>query len=317
MFHTHSSRRRGFTLVELLVVIGIISLLISILLPTLSQAQQSARSVKGLSNHRQLGTATMMYVNDNNSTLPYAGIHFSDGSVYDGYTVGNARVAWDDLLLQGSYTGDTFREDINNDVVPHWTVRSIHEIFTDPNDETVHQFAWYEALRQQGTANRRSYSMNINWDGQPDWPRGIPRGPGAIAFGWGTGSNPNPFFEAVKISTLDSSSSLILYADNPSDVQISGHETGAGVFNPVYQGWIRNTTQVYAAIEPYHKGKWNYTFVDGHAETLAPNDTLDEPQTTDTFIENWGAASVTVANGMWLSNQDFAPAVPSTVSSDN
>jgi prepilin-type N-terminal cleavage/methylation domain-containing protein/prepilin-type processing-associated H-X9-DG protein len=56
--------RRGFTLIELLVVIAIIAILAAILFPVFAQAREKARQVSCLSNCRQLGTATMMYVQD-------------------------------------------------------------------------------------------------------------------------------------------------------------------------------------------------------------------------------------------------------------
>lgn len=86
------SRKSAFTFVELLVVIGIISVLIAILLPALNKARAAANTVACASNMRQIVTAMFMYANNNHGYLPPADLRLPGSP-------GNPQVlTWDDLL---------------------------------------------------------------------------------------------------------------------------------------------------------------------------------------------------------------------------
>jgi prepilin-type N-terminal cleavage/methylation domain-containing protein len=81
--------KRGFTLVELLVVIGVIAVLIAMLLPALNKARQAAAVTQCLSNLRQVGATLQLYANDNKDyallgyrNLVYTGYYFFDGTRY-------------------------------------------------------------------------------------------------------------------------------------------------------------------------------------------------------------------------------------------
>lgn len=103
--------KSGFTLVELLVVIGIIALLISILLPALNKAREAANTIKCSSNLRSIGQGIANYLANYNSAFPasnfYVGLTISGGpyGVQTPATPTSGYVHWSSYLY-GSRTLD-------------------------------------------------------------------------------------------------------------------------------------------------------------------------------------------------------------------
>ena len=238
-------RRPGFTLVELLVVIGIIAVLISILLPALNRARESARTVACASNLRQIGQAIYGYVNENNGTLPVGSLALN--------TIGGNAV-WDTLISK--YLG---RE--SNDI---YINRNPSPVLKCPLDELQRLAAYPTAIR--------SYSMVQAATGT--WPQRVANGVASESFYPKGHPQYNQNFRAFKITEVSRSARTLMIVENfgkttPTQANTAGHATGALCQTP--------TQQLGDFKEPVHKRRWNYLMVDGHVETLMPIETVDSP----------------------------------------
>jgi prepilin-type N-terminal cleavage/methylation domain-containing protein/prepilin-type processing-associated H-X9-DG protein len=83
------ARKRGFTLVEMLIALTIIVLLVATLLPVIGRAREAGRRTSCLSNLRQLGTAFSQYANDAGRRYPRAGVYTAFAGHNAGWAPGN------------------------------------------------------------------------------------------------------------------------------------------------------------------------------------------------------------------------------------
>lgn len=93
------TRRTGFTLVELLVVIGIIMTLAGILFPVFAQAREKTRQTSCLSNTRQIGTAIHLYLQDYDETFPFSDDFGSPQYRVQGSPIQTGHLYWGDLIF--------------------------------------------------------------------------------------------------------------------------------------------------------------------------------------------------------------------------
>src|SRR5881275_859293 len=104
-------QKRGFTLIELLVVIAIIAILAAILFPVFAQAREKARQATCMSNSKQWGLGSMMYIQDYDETFPKA-YNLVDGKAAAWYTLLQPYVKNTQLVNCPSHTNDASRSPV-------------------------------------------------------------------------------------------------------------------------------------------------------------------------------------------------------------
>ena len=189
---TRPVRRKGFTLVELLVVIGIIALLIAILMPALSKARDQANSVKCMSNMRQIGQAYLMHAAERRNYVPTAGlIHNPFNATPEGlqdtarnkylyYSDGGVVRPLDITAALATFMGQKFVATNKAQLKTEMESGPVREVFscpTQPEENMVEGVMLADNQGYEGPRFKSSYIFNeeplgFNDQGAPAYVRG-------------------------------------------------------------------------------------------------------------------------------------------------
>ena len=266
------SVRPAFTLVELLVVIGIIALLISILLPSLNSARRSANTVKCLSNQRQFGQAVTFFTQEHKGWMPKAWYNDYPEPAF----VGNRNADWG------------FRNPLWGwDSVMYKYTDGASDIFRCPSDATDYtRGAWND--------NGNYPDASVTPPNPGPTPQELKTDNLAASYRWNT-SNLEVDWRSYKLTELVSAPQQIVLCDmlakqpgNSTDAALHGMKSwdtdpnGAEAFGPLKTA-ARDQTR---NCDPYrHTGegkayrtnadgsqtpifKINAVFADGHGEAI-------------------------------------------------
>ncbi len=224
-------RLYGFTLVELLVVIGIIGLLISVLLPALNKARQQANVIDCQSRLRQMGQALTIYVTENNGYLPYGDVRSDkDGKI-------GVPLTWENGVVPNAsdeepswYWTFTLSQEIQAHIFgPDGLVHNLSPIFRDVDTIEGNDFRYVNDYTCNPIIFRNNYDYSYLQDGTLIPPQNVKQRklsnikPSGVFLFWDAPQcadwNNNAYEQATEIDGNELTFDSYLYRDSPTAIE--------------------------------------------------------------------------------------------------
>jgi prepilin-type N-terminal cleavage/methylation domain-containing protein/prepilin-type processing-associated H-X9-DG protein len=228
-----AKRRRGFTLIELIIVIAIIAILSSILLPALSKAKARAQGITCLNNTKQLTMAWMIYADDHNGVLAY-NLGWSTTNLSMNLNWVNNVLDWNVVNSDNTNIAKVVETGLGP-----YASKEVN-IYRCPSDRVLS-----DVQRAAGWSSRvRSYSMNA-----------MIGDAGTFSQAGYNVNNPD-YIQFFKYTAIPRPADIFVFLDEHPD----SIDDGYFVNNSDYPRWRDLPAS-------YHNNAGTFSFTDGHAES--------------------------------------------------